>query len=848
VVWEFETRDGKRREGVIPVMIKGTSARCTDREIAFGKSGAAELRLTINASDAITGRVQLRLIGPDGLTHSTEEQPVAVAEGRQISPLPLSFRPEQAGLWHLLYDLTTTLPELPGLDRQSRTLAAGRIAVDAGSAAIIGLSLGMPVYYDAGAAAEATAYVYGREKATVELLVDGDRAAKRKTGGPGISAVTAPLGKLTRGRHRLDVTAAGPDLKDRRSLSFVYGARLPDLTVTLRTSDIASSLMEVGIGVMNQGRTASDHSTVALYEGDPAQGGKPVGSSTVPPLEPGKQFVVIVPWQLAGKAGARELFAVVDREGSIVETDDANNTASVSLSIPQILLSFLSQKDAYASDDEIAYRARIVNFSSETLRSLALEIQTSDPAGGIVSRGTVTLLEIPPGGERTIERPLGIASPKEGTYLVSGQVSSDRPLASDSLGITVLPTLLLAGTLEGTPSVAVPCAPFEVRYAARDAGNVTAVNGTLKIEIRSSARDQVLFAKQLPFRLQPGMVRLENIDLPRGDYSIVFRGSAVNSPWNLSREYLLDRRPLTVAGPVEMTRSAAVVPRVLVWAGGDAATLIEQALAEKMISEAFDGQAAYHELVRSAEVFRAKALTGVFNTFVLLEVGEIGGSIEALQHVLGLGHGVVIMGPGDHSRSIAESLGFRFAPAGHAVSNMSFPPDTDLGLTGSLPVSGQVLSVARDGAAPVALLPDGTASAVLGAADSGKVLVAPFSPVHSALDAGSSVPYGLLIRSAVSAVLPGQEGPDASAVQLRFSSPSGPVKARIIETLPAGGEVLWMSAEGKKDKGTLTFETTAGKEPDTITYLFRAPGTDRRSTTEVFFECGGKFVSQGKIE
>jgi hypothetical protein len=57
-----------------------------------------------------------------------------------------------------------------------------------------------------------------------------------------------------------------------------------------------------------------------------------------------------------------------------------------------------------------------------------------------------------------------------------------------------------------------------------------------------------------------------------------------------------------------------------------------------------------------------------------------------------------------------------------------------------------------------------------------------------------------------------------------------------------------MSVDGRKGKDSLTFEITADQAPKMIFYLFRAPGTDHRTATEVFSECSGNMVSQGKVE
>ena len=848
VAWKFQTMRGERKEGVIPVMIKGAEVRCTGAAVTTTPEGPAEALFSLNATERMNATVRFWLVGPGGAALPAVETPLAIVPGHQTAAFPFTFRPDRAGMWHMLYTVTATLPEAAGLFGAPVTLAAGRTVIDAGDVAILGFSTGLPLYYDTAVPAEITAYVYGTGGAKVELMVDGKRIARKRTEAAGLSAITARLDDLRQGRHTLSASAAGAGLSAFREQSFLYGARLPDLTVTLRTADPMSPLLEIGVGVINQGKSPAGHVMAALYEGDPERGGTLIGRSAVPPLDPGKQFVLIFKWPLAGKEGSHRFTAFVDREEAVTEINDANNSAALSLSIPAVVLTLMSQKESYAADDAISYRIGVVNFSSRSLPSLEMDLQITDPAGALVSRESVTLPPLAIGADQTIERPFGLATLREGTYLISARVSADRPLASDSLGITLLPTLLLSGDLEGTAPIAAPCRPFEIHYTVRDAGNVPAMNGALTVEIRSSDQDQVVFTKQLPFALGTGTVRIDRIDLPRGEYTIHFRGSAVNPQRSMNREFLLSRRELTVAGPVHVTRSRAAIPRVLIWTGGETTTPIEQALADKMVQDAFEGQAAYREAVSSAEAFKAQALTGLFNTYLLLEVGEIGGAVGALQRGLDLGHGVILAGPGEHTRSIAEALGFRFTPLRSAVPSLTFPASTALGLTGSIPVAGPVLAVAKSGARTVAVLPDGQPGALLDDSGSGRIIVTPFSPIHSALNTGASAPYGLLLRSAIRAVMPEQDGRAIATVQLQIDAPAGPVKARIVETLPPGAKVLWMSEAGKEQRGTLSFDMTAQPEPRTILYLFRPDSTDGRTETEVFSECRGKLISQGKVE
>ena len=126
----------------------------------------------------------------------------------------------------------------------------------------------------------------------------------------------------------------------------------------------------------------------------------------------------------------------------------------------------------------------------------------------------------------------------------------------------------------------------------------------------------------------------------------------------------------------------------------------------------------------------------------------------------------------------------------------------------------------------------------------------PFSLTQSALNAGTTSPFSLLLRSAVLAAVPAQEDAGAVAsVQLLVSSPAGPETTRVIETLPAGARVLWTSIAGPFKNNSLTFDLTAGPDPQKIVYLFQpADPAAVKTSTEVFTECDGKLVSQGKME
>ena len=660
-----------------------------------------------------------------------------------------------------------------------------------------------------------------------------------------------PLTDLALGIHTLKAVVSGDDLENKREIRLIYGARLPDLVASVKTSEPIAPVMEVGVGVTNQGKVASGQAQAVLYEGDPAAGGALIRKVAVPPLAPGKQHDVLVKWPLAGKAGPRSLFAVVDRDGQVVETNKNNNTASIDLTIPDVVLRLVPDKAAFRADEQARFRVNIVNFTDKTIASMTVKLQTTDPAGKTTAVDTLTLPNVAPGEARTIDRVLDMPIPQEGTYMISGQAISAQPITVHSLGITILPTLVLKGSLEGTPSSAAPCRSFPIKYAMHNAGNVQPTNGSIKLEVRSSDTKQLVYAQQLPFSLDARTHRIEKVDFPRGAYMVSLRASAVNQQRGLTADFLLAEQTLTVSGPVEIKRSATLVPRILILAGGQNRTAIEQAVTEKLLKESFEQEEAYVKTVTAVEDFSAQALTGLFNTYVLFEISEMLDTVDAVRSGLARGHGVVVAGSGERSRSVAEALGFEFGtPLSGNVPAITFSGATGLGLSGTMPISGKPLPPRKRGAQAVAVFPDGRPAVLLDASEKGKTIVIPFSLTQSALTAGTTSPFSLLLRSAILAVVPMQEDAvNVASAQLMVSSPTGPVKAKIIETLPRGAKVLWTSIPGSFRNGALTFELTAEPEPQRIVWLF-LPANQAAATTdsEVFSECNGKLVNQGKVE
>jgi hypothetical protein len=852
--WELRTMDNSIREGGVPIIIAGPRVtfqgvsleKQIDREVCTVKAG-----FRVRSPLKLRAEMRLFLRGPDGKTIPIRQEMIDLTDGRQEIPITFAFKPSQAGMYELIYGLYGVFPDNAGAPIEPITIAAGRKLFDVGDAVLLGMTTDRPVYYEAAGPVDVTAYAYGAGKAGIEMELDGRRIKKESVDLSGPRTVTVRVPSPRKGYHTLGAKVTGEKLVSTKERPFLYGALLPDLTVTVKAPDIKGAVTPVAITVQNRGKAASEPCRVALYDGNPLKNGKIIEKIDVPPIEPGKQNVSIINWPLAKKAGARTIYAVVDPDNKVLELNKTNNTASTEVKVPDLVLAVMPQKDRLGSDETVMLDVLAVNLTSAAFQATTLTIQLVSPAGKAISSDTLPLPALAPGKEQKFERTISLVSPPSGMYQLFAQISKEAPIVSTSTGITVLPTLAVSGSLDGTPPAAAVCRPLSVRYTVKNAGNIPVLNGTLKVEIRAAGAPEPAYAKQLTFTESAKTATLDRLDIPRGQYTIVLKGTASNTHYGMNREFTLAEQALTVAAPIEAGKSGTAVPRVLILTGQPDAA-VQQALLERILKQAFDQQDTYFKIVANADEFMKQAMGGMFNTYVLFEQNEMLERTDWLQERIKQGQGLVIVGDGDRSRATAEAFGFRFdAPLPDETRMLSITGESGLAISGTLPVCGKILPPVKKGSKPVAVITgDKQPAAVIDTFGKGKVLVMPFSIIRSSLDTGASPLYSAFLCSAIPSVTPERNGPGGVASgEISASSPSGPVKAKIVETLPVGSKVLWTNPRGTVKDNAVTYELTADRDVQKFLYIYQPPEQGDKSTaTEVFYECGGKFVSQGKIE
>ena len=97
--------------------------------------------------------------------------------------------------------------------------------------------------------------------------------------------------------------------------------------------------------VQNLGDQVAQNIPVSFYHGDPANGGKVIGSATVTDtLIPGDSRTVSIPWSLQTGSTPITVYAVVDPQSTIDVLNRANNTVSVTLALPNLVVQSISSE------------------------------------------------------------------------------------------------------------------------------------------------------------------------------------------------------------------------------------------------------------------------------------------------------------------------------------------------------------------------------------------------------------------------------------------------------------------------------------------------------------------------
>jgi subtilase family serine protease len=145
------------------------------------------------------------------------------------------------------------------------------------------------------------------------------------------------------------------------SLPFLAGApSTPNLTISYRDLQftpepaLEGAPLDLQILLRNTGGVEAQQIVVRAFDGNPAQGGAPIATVTVPSLAAGASTPVDLRWSEVSNAADRFIHLVVDPEDAIIELDETDNAAFRRLdvlSLPGLVGAHTSLSDSWPAGD-----------------------------------------------------------------------------------------------------------------------------------------------------------------------------------------------------------------------------------------------------------------------------------------------------------------------------------------------------------------------------------------------------------------------------------------------------------------------------------------------------------------
>jgi hypothetical protein len=315
-------------------------------------------------------------------------------------------------------------------------------------------------------------------------------------------------------------------------------AQAPDLELTANdlriapTAPVEGETLTVTATVYNRGVSVGDIK-VALFDGDPAQGGLRRGETVVAPrLATGASATVTFALDTLNWSGTHTLFVVIDPDHALLEENEGNNRANRAVTVlpANVQLTVATSQSAYAARSVIPITLTVLD-QAPIGRTLTWEVRIEEASGlpaASVGSGSVTTLG------NGVAMPLAVTGQTgtltSGAYqLVAWLRDGNRVAARAAVPLTILADKTLRVALSSDKPA----------YAANDVAELTATVTSasanyffgglhLVIDVIDPQGAKVLSSERIPPVLMPGQtVTLKaawnTTAQPKGNYSLQLR-------------------------------------------------------------------------------------------------------------------------------------------------------------------------------------------------------------------------------------------------------------------------------------------------------------------------------------
>ncbi len=322
---QLTTQNAELKTASLPIDVNGIQVKVTEARLdkpKYAATDAVNLSLTISSNRAISAKLRTWIVDPSGRYTEAGEgaislsatEPLLATQNAQLATASM-------GIHRLVY----------GVYSGDMLLSSGSEAFDVGEAVLMGLATDKTDYPTKADVVTAKASMYGTVGASMELKIDGATIKTEEVTLNGFATLKSELPAVSPGPHTLRAVLMSGGLSSSKETIFVYGSRLPDLTATLSSQGSINSdgTMTLTAVVMNQGKDASVATTVSLFDSDSIIESKPLRA-----LNGGDSDTITFAWNVSGKTGDHVIKAVVDPDNLVAEFDKQNNSAQISIRIP----------------------------------------------------------------------------------------------------------------------------------------------------------------------------------------------------------------------------------------------------------------------------------------------------------------------------------------------------------------------------------------------------------------------------------------------------------------------------------------------------------------------------------
>ncbi len=172
------------------------------------------------------------------------------------------------------------------------------------------------------------------------------------------------------------------------------------------TAPIEGEEIDITLSVSNQGPISATNVLVAIYDGDPSNGGQEIGHSRLPEISPYANTTFAVRWSTQGALGRHTIYGLVDPGSEVQESGETDNHAQAQVTVitlPDLAISngdiSITPQYPFTSDTiSIVTTMRNLGEAASGLFEAALYLGSPQAGGTVIATSTVQTLE---GGAET---------------------------------------------------------------------------------------------------------------------------------------------------------------------------------------------------------------------------------------------------------------------------------------------------------------------------------------------------------------------------------------------------------------------------------------------------------------